>query len=234
MQLKAKGKTKEIYTSNVIIIKYTDTITAMNGLRKDEILGKGYITAFISAVLFEKLNVEGFNTHFESSRNSEHICKWADPLKVEVVVRNYTAGSICKRLDIPEGTKLRKPCVEFYLKDDSLNDPLLTESEIDVLDMLPNDITTDLIKHTALEINQILYDTFDIYGISMYDVKLEFGIDENGQLILIDELSPDNMRLRRINDDGTVSIYDKDLYRQGHSLEEVLNAYKTILDTLWH
>ena len=62
----------------------------------------------------------------------------------------------------------------------------------------------------------------------------EVAIDENGQLILIDELSPDNMRLRRINDDGTVSIYDKDLYRQGHSLEEVMNAYKEVLNTLWH
>ena len=233
MQLKAKGKTKEIYTSNVIIIKYTDTITAMNGLRKDEIPGKGYVTAYISALLFEQLNNLGINTHYRSSRTNEHTCKWAVPLRVEVVVRNYTAGSICKRLNIPEGTKLNKPCIEFYLKDDSLNDPLLTESEIDVLNMLPEGVTTDLIKHTALEINQILYDIFDIYGISMYDVKLEFGMDEDGQLILIDELSPDNMRLRRINDNGSVTIYDKDLYRQGHSLEEVLNAYTEILHTLW-
>jgi len=148
-------------------------------------------------------------------------CKTVEIIPIEVVVRNVAAGSIVRETNIKEGTDFGWPLVEWYLKDDEKNDPLLTEARIWAMGNFP---LRDM-EQTAREVNGIVGKLFDQIGLTLVDFKLEFGYDFDQNLLLADELSPDSMRLWK---DG--KSFDKDLFRKGEG--DIVEAYTYILEEL--
>ena len=205
------GKVKSLYDTNdaqTVLIKYEDKVTAFDGKLVDYPDEKGKICCLISALLFEKLAAAGVKTHFlELPSLNTMLCKKLTIYPVEVICRNIAAGSIVKNTDgLKEGQLLQPPIVEFFLKNDSKGDPLLTEDRVRLMGVNP-----DPLKEQALFINGHLQVLFTLLGIDIVDFKLEFGYDVHGDLYLADEMSPDNMRLWKKN---TKERFDKDLFRK--------------------
>ena len=149
-------------------------------------------------------------------------CKKVNILPLEVIVRNITAGSICRQTTIPEGKLLMTPLVEFHLKDDSKDDPLLTYDRMKLMGYDPEEFIG-----TALQINRQLIKIFFDIGFDLVDFKIEFGDDSEGNLLLADEISPDSCRLWKV---GTQDSFDKDLFRNDKG--DIVEAYKYILSEL--
>ena len=221
------GKVKTLYNTDdpqKVLIKYEDKVTAFDGQMVDYPNEKGKVCCLISALLFERLEKAGIRTHFlELPSLNTMLCKKLTIIPVEVICRNYAAGSIVKNTDgLNEGMPIRPSIVEFFLKNDSKGDPLLTEDRVRMMghDPLP-------LKEQALMINDQLQVLFNLCGIDLVDFKLEFGKDVHGDLFLADELSPDSMRLWKR---GTQERYDKDLFRKDEG--DIVEAYKFILESL--
>lgn len=225
-----EGKAKRVYFTedeNVVWIEYKDSATAFNGEKKAEISGKGRLNNEITSLLFSKLKEKGIQSHFiKKVSETEQLVKRVQIIPLEVIVRNYAAGSFSKRLGVEEGQKLKRSLVEFCLKDDSLGDPLITDDQIDVLDIATAD-EVQLLKEKALEVNQVLTEFFQEIGVRLIDFKLEFGKDLDGTILLADEVSPDTCRLW---DSKTNEKLDKDVFRR--DLGNLTNAYETILGRL--
>ena len=221
-----EGKAKKIYETddaNLCIIEYKNSLTAFNALKKDSIEGKGELNNLISSSLFELLTEKGIPTHFvERVDNIHQIVKKVAIVPIEVVVRNITTGSLCKRLGVEEGKVLPRPLVELYLKDDALGDPLITEDHA-VLFGWSTEEQLLKIKEITLKVNSVLSEYFAGLGIILVDFKLEFGVDAEGRLILADEVSPDTCRFW---DRDTKNRLDKDRFRK--DLGDVLGAYQEI------
>ena len=150
-------------------------------------------------------------------------CKEVDIIPIEVVVRNLAAGSIVRQTTIEEGTKFDWPLVEFFLKDDVKDDPLLTQDRI--IQMGHDMEVVGEMEIMAREVNTLLIDVFNGIGLTLVDFKLEFGHDATGELIVADELSPDGMRLWKEGES-----FDKDLFRKEKG--DMIGAYKYILEQL--
>ena len=226
MSVIVKGKVKTVFTagrSDEVIIHYEDKVTAGNGKKEEYPEGKGTLCCEISTLLFEKLEKVGIKTHYISNLSkNEMLCKKVDIIPLEVIVRNIAAGSIVRQTTIPEGEKFIIPLVEFHLKDDSKDDPLLT---YDRMKLMGYD-QAEFIK-PALDINKILTMIFFKIGLDLIDFKIEFGADKDGKLFLADEISPDSCRLWKT---GTRTSFDKDLFRKDTG--DILEAYKQILNKL--
>ena len=225
-----KGKVKTVYPTddpNTVIIQYEDKVTAGNGEKEDYPEGKGALCCTISAILFQKLEDEGICTHFKRQIHGHRmICEYVNIVPIEVVVRNVAAGGIVRETCVKEGIRFPYPLVEFYLKDDEKNDPLLTPDRLNVMGYTP--ILTDLMASKALKVNDILIDLFNKLDITLVDFKLEFGHEKtSGHLLLADEISPDSMRLWK---KGTRERFDKDLFRKDEG--DIVEAYKYILQKL--
>ena len=149
-------------------------------------------------------------------------CKKVDIIPIEVVVRNVATGSIVRQTTIKEGTEFGWPLVEYYLKDDEKDDPLLTTARINLMGY-GDDLAK--LEQLAREVNVVLKETFDDIGLTLVDFKLEFGYDADKNILLADELSPDGMRLWR---EG--KSFDKDLFRKGEG--DIVEAYRNILNKL--
>ena len=221
------GKVKTLYDTDdaqKVLIKYEDKVTAFDGKMVDYPESKGATCCLISAVLFEKLQEAGIKTHFlELPSLNTMICKKLTIIPVEVICRNIAAGSIVKNTDgLQEGTLIQPTIVEFFLKNDSKGDPLLTEDRVRLMGYDPTPL-----KEQALLINDQLQSLFTLCGIDLVDFKLEFGFDPHGDLYLADELSPDSMRLWS---KGTKERFDKDLFRKDEG--DIVEAYKYILQKL--
>ena len=221
------GKVKTLYDTDdaqKVLIKYEDKVTAFDGKMVDYPESKGATCCLISAVLFEKLQAAGIKTHFlELPSLNTMVCKKLTIIPVEVICRNIAAGSIVKNTDgLQEGTLIQPTIVEFFLKNDSKGDPLLTEDRVRLMGYDPTPL-----KEQALLINDQLQSLFTLCGIDLVDFKLEFGFDPHGDLYLADELSPDSMRLWS---KGTKERFDKDLFRKDEG--DIVEAYKIILSKL--
>ena len=221
------GKVKTLYDTDdaqKVLIKYEDKVTAFDGKMVDYPESKGATCCLISAVLFEKLQEAGIKTHFlELPSLNTMVCKKLTIIPVEVICRNIAAGSIVKNTDgLLEGTLIQPTIVEFFLKNDSKGDPLLTEDRVRLMGYDPTPL-----KEQALLINDQLQSLFTLCGIDLVDFKLEFGFDPHGDLYLADELSPDSMRLWS---KGTKERFDKDLFRKDEG--DIVEAYKIILSKL--
>jgi len=221
-----QGKVKTVFEADnpdEVIIKYEDKVTAGNGRKVDFPEGKGQVCCEISAFLFKLLEDLDIRTHYITMPTSTSMCcRKVKIIPIEVVVRNIAAGSIVRQTTLEEGDIINWPLVEYYLKDDEKDDPLLTVDRIKLMgysDVLP------ALEHQAREINAILKSVFRDIGLTLVDFKLEFGFDSYDNLILADELSPDSMRLWR---DG--KSFDKDLFRKGEG--DIVDAYKYILEEL--
>ena len=222
-----QGKVKTVFEldePDKVLIQYEDKVTAGNGKKEAYVEDKGKICCLISELLFRELEQCGIKTHYISMPTHRAMAvKKVDIIPIEVVVRNIAAGSIVRQTTLEEGTELGTPLVEFYLKDDAKDDPLLTEDRI----ALMGNYNLKLLKQRASEVNCILQDIFDKIDLTLVDFKLEYGYDVNGNLLLADELSPDGMRLWK---KGTSESFDKDLFRKGNG--DILLAYQTILTNL--
>lgn len=221
-----EGKAKQIYTTedpDIYLQKFKDDATAFNGLKKDKISHKGEINNAISSAIFEYLTAKNIPTHFiKKISEDEMLVKKVDIIKVEVVCRNVTAGSLVKKFGFEEGKDLEKPIVEYYLKSDELGDPLFTDEHIYALG-LADKSELDVIRKMALFINDLLIKFFKEKNIRLVDFKLEFGKDKNNNIILADEISPDTCRLW---DMETNKKLDKDRFR--FDLGEVEESYLEI------
>lgn len=225
-----EGKAKRIYSTEdpqIVLIEYKDSATAFNGQKKADITGKGRLNNEITSSLFLKLKEQGIDSHFiKRVSETEQLVKKVSIIPLEVVVRNIAAGSFSKRLGVEEGRPLSAPIVEFYLKNDDLGDPLVTKSHILELKAATAD-EIGILRDKALQINEVLINFFDNLGVNLIDFKLEFGKDQDGQILLADEISPDTCRLW---DQKTNEKLDKDVFRR--DLGSLTEAYETILKRL--
>ena len=223
-----KGKVKTVYETDnpeEIIIQYEDKVTAGNGRKELWREGKGSICCEISRILFKIIEEEGIRTHYITMpTDSSMCCRRVDIIPIEVVVRNITAGSIVRQTTLEEGRIINWPLVEYYLKDDEKDDPLLTEDRI-ILMGYGGEL--DELEYQAREVNSILKGVFRDIGLTLVDFKLEFGFDSKKDLLLADELSPDGMRLWK---KGTKESFDKDLFRKDEG--DIVEAYNDILQRL--
>jgi phosphoribosylaminoimidazole-succinocarboxamide synthase len=227
MEVIVEGKVKTVYTgsdANEVIIEYHDKVTAGNGEKEDYPLGKGSLCCSISSILFEKLSDNGIATHYKSMVGpNKMICRKVDIVPLEVICRNRAAGSIVKQTTLNEGQPFPEPIVEFFLKDDSKQDPLLTPDRVRLMGYDP-----DPFIRMTLDVNDHLRQLFYIIGMDLVDFKVEYGYDAHGDLYLADEISPDSMRLWKT---GTNERFDKDLFRKDEG--DIVPAYRYILDQLW-
>ena len=223
-----KGKVKTVFPTDnpeEVLIQYEDRVTAGNGKKEMWIEHKGSICCEISRLIFLMLEEEGIRTHYITMPTHKAMCcRRVEIIPIEVVVRNIAAGSIVRQTTLEEGEIIDWPLVEFYLKDDAKDDPLLTEDRICLMGY--GDEIDELI-YQAREVNAILKQIFREIGLTLVDFKLEFGYDSNGNLLLADELSPDGMRLWK---EGTHESFDKDLFRKGEG--DIVEAYQYILNNL--
>ncbi|APH07166.1 phosphoribosylaminoimidazolesuccinocarboxamide synthase [Bacillus weihaiensis] len=230
LELLYEGKAKRIYKTNekdVLLVSYKDSATAFNGEKKEEITGKGRLNNEISTLIFEKLSENGIENHFVKRLSStEQLVKKVSIIPLEVVVRNVVAGSLSKRIGINEGTEIKEALVEFYYKDDSLGDPLITEDHIALLEAATKE-EVETLKTIARQVNEVLKGHFAACDVRLIDFKLEFGRTEDGNVILADEVSPDTCRLWDIN---TNEKFDKDVFRR--DIGSLTDAYEVILTRL--
>ncbi len=227
--LRYEGKAKKIWNTEdetLLISEFKDDLTAFNGEKKSSEEGKGALNNKISTELFKLLKEKGISTHFvEMLDDNNMLHKKCDVILLEVIVRNIATGSLSRNLGIEEGKALPFTLVEFDYKNDELGDPKLNDQHCLILELVKNSDELDYIRFMARRINTIMQEFFADKGLTVVDFKLEFGRDVNGNIILIDELSPDNFRFW---DKETGESMDKDRFRKGQgglkvAYEEVLN-----------
>jgi phosphoribosylaminoimidazole-succinocarboxamide synthase len=221
-----EGKAKKIFTTDhpeVVRIAYKNDTTAFNGEKFEKLAGKGRLNNEISSFFFEHLHQQGIRNHFvEKLSATEQLVRRVEIIPLEVVTRNISAGSLCKRTGWEEGEKLPAPLVEFYYKNDDLGDPLLADVHIDMLGLASESELAEL-RQRGLGINDCLQQLLEPCGILLVDCKLEFGRDAEGNLLLADEISPDTCRFWDV---VTQEKLDKDRFRR--DLGGVVEAYGEI------
>ena len=225
-----EGKAKKVFRTedpNVFIVDYKDDATAFNGLKKGSIAGKGVINNRVTNHLMKLLEKAGIPTHLiQEISPRETLVKKVTIVPLEVIVRNISAGSLSKRLGLPEGTKLSKTVLEYCYKDDELGDPMVNEYHIDAMGWASKEEVA-LIANYALKVNDVLSAYLKDLNIELIDFKLEFGKTTDGQIVLADEISPDTCRFW---DTRTGEKLDKDRFRR--DLGGVEDAYQEILKRL--
>ncbi len=224
-----EGKAKIIYSTDEpdkVIMFFKDSATAFDAIKKADVEGKGTINNTLASFFFELLKEKGIPTHYiKKISDREMLTYKVEIIPVEVVVRNLAAGSIVKRLGIPEKTPFNPPLVEFFLKNDELHDPMLCEAHIYTLKLAtPEEVQK--MKELALKINDILKEFMDKHGIILVDFKLEFG-RKDGEIVLADEISPDTCRFW---DKETGEKLDKDRFR--FDLGDLIEGYQKILNKI--
>ncbi|MGI5873617.1 MAG: phosphoribosylaminoimidazolesuccinocarboxamide synthase [Bacillota bacterium] len=225
-----EGKAKKMFLTSdpdVIWVQYKDDATAFDGKKKGTIVGKGHLNNEISSIFFTMLAEQGVKNHFiEKISDTEQLVRKNTILPLEVIVRNVAAGSLAKRLGLPEGTELKKTVLEYCYKCDELGDPMINEYHIAAMGWA----TDEQVKFTAdtsFKVNEILKEYLLKRNIKIIDFKLEYGVDSSGEIMLSDEISPDTCRFW---DTETNEKLDKDRFRR--DLGNVEDAYKEILKRL--
>ena len=223
-----EGKAKKVWETedeHLLISEFKDDLTAFNGEKKSSEEGKGALNNKISTELFKYLEERGIPTHYVDMLDDNNMLhKRAEVILIEVIVRNIATGSLSKNLGIKDKTVLPFTLVEFDYKNDALGDPKLNDQHCLILNLVNNTDELDYIRFMARRINTLLSEFYAQLDIKVVDFKLEFGRDRYGNIILIDELSPDNFRLW---DAKTDEKLDKDRFRQG--LGGLTEAYRQVL-----
>ena len=220
-----RGKAKTVYTTDDpkrLIIFFRNDTSAFDGLKIEQLEDKGKVNNKFNYFIMKKLEEAGIPTQIEELlSDTEILVKKLDIVPVECVVRNVTAGSICKRLGVQEAMDLNPPTFEFFLKNDALHDPMVNDSHIASFHWATEEQVKTM-KEYSFKINEVLKKLFDDAGMILVDYKLEFGLYD-GKIVLGDEFSPDGCRLW---DKETRKKMDKDRFRQG--LGGVIEAYKEV------
>ena len=225
-----EGKAKKIFANKnpkEVIVEFKDDATAFNAAKKSIFEGKGELNCFISETIFKYLINQNIPTHYiNSNSKSSFIAQKLNIIPLEVVVRNTAYGSICKQTNIKPGTVFKEPLIDFYYKNDDLNDPLLTLDRIRLMNIISQDELI-LIKELTNKINLILIEFFSHIQLKLVDFKVEYGRNNNGQIVLADEFSPDNCRLWDLKaNNGKIVSLDKDRFR--NDLGDLIEAYSEI------
>ena len=228
MKLLYEGKAKRIYETDnpdEVICEFKDSLTAFNGEKEDSKSGKGALNCAITTIIFEALEKAKIPTHLiKKIDDTKQLVKKVKIIPIEVVVRNIAAGSLAKRLGLKEGEKLPFTIVEFYYKNDELNDPLINDDHAMILNLVDDKKELELLREYGRKVNEFLTQFFDKAGMILVDFKIEFGKDKDGNIILADEITPDSCRLW---DKKTGKKLDKDLFR--FDLGDIKEAYEEVL-----
>ena len=225
-ELLYEGKAKKLFITEdpqILRVEYKDDATAFNGKKFDRLRDKGRLNNAITVFFFEHLETKDIPSHFvRKISETEQLVRRVKIIPLEVVVRNVAAGSLSKRIGWEEGKELPHPIVEFYYKDDNLGDPLLAKEHIRLLE-LASEAQIEELKKRGLAVNEALKSLMLSKGIRLIDFKLEFGLDQKGEILLADEISPDTCRFWDIE---SGKILDKDRFRR--DLGGVTEAYLEI------
>ncbi|MDR3551593.1 MAG: phosphoribosylaminoimidazolesuccinocarboxamide synthase [Clostridia bacterium] len=225
-----EGKAKKVFKTDdpeLFIVEYKDDATAFNGLKKGTIDQKGVINNRVSNHLMKMLEEKGIKTHLvKQLSDRETLVTRVEIVPIEVIVRNIAAGSLSKRLGLPEGTKMAETVLEYSYKSDELGDPMINDYHIFAM-KLATRAELEQIAAMSMRINQILSDYLRDLNIELIDFKIEFGRTATGEIILADEISPDTCRFW---DSVTHEKLDKDRFRR--DMGHVEDAYKEILKRL--
>ena len=229
-QLLYEGKAKKIFATenpNEIMVYYKDDATAFNAQKRGTVVNKGVLNNKITEIIFNFLKANSIPTHFiKRVSDREQLCKLVQIIPLEIIVRNYFAGSTAKKLNVEEGVKPDNTIYELCYKNDSLGDPLINEHHAVALKLATYSEITNIIQITE-KINELLKKFWDEKDIILIDFKIEFGRDENGQIVLADEISPDTCRFW---EKGTLKKLDKDRFRR--DLGNVEDAYIDIYNRI--
>ncbi len=229
-QMLYEGKAKQVFETenpDEVIVRFKDDATAFNAQKRGQFDRKGEMNNKITTLLFEYLNEKGIPTHFiKKLDDREQLVKKVQIIPLEMVVRNYSAGSMAQRLGVEEGIKSPVTIFDICYKKDELGDPLINDHHAVFLGAATYEELDEMYRLTN-EINQILIDLFDKMNIILVDFKIELGKTSDGKIILADEISPDTCRLW---DKDTMKKLDKDRFRR--DLGEVTEAYVEIYDRL--
>ncbi|MEM9710234.1 MAG: phosphoribosylaminoimidazolesuccinocarboxamide synthase [Pseudomonadota bacterium] len=224
-----EGKAKILYEGpepGTFVQYFKDDATAYNAQKKDVIDGKGVLNNRLSEFFMKGLAEIGVPTHFIKRLNMrEQLIRSVEIIPLEVVVRNIAAGSMTERLGIAEGTALPRPIIEFYLKDDALGDPLVSEEHIAAFGWAGQQDMDDMVA-LALRVNDFLSGCMLGVGIKLVDFKIEIGRIWDGdyqRLVVADEISPDSCRLWDIESGQKL---DKDVFRR--DLGSLSDAYTEV------
>ena len=222
-----EGKAKKVFATNdpeIVIVSYKDDATAFNGVKRGTIVGKGVVNNRMSNYLMEKLEKEGIPTHYVKELNErETAVKKVSIVPLEVIVRNIAAGSLSKRLGLPEGTPMKRTVLEYCYKCDALDDPMVNEYHILAMEYCTEQ-ELKTIADMAQKINAFLVKYFASINVELVDFKLEFGKTSDGKIVLADEISPDTCRFW---DATTHEKLDKDRFRR--DMGGVEDAYKEMM-----
>lgn len=225
-----EGKAKEVLESedpSRIVIRYKDDATAFNGQKHDQIRDKGMLNNRISSLLLAFLEEHGVRTHFvEKLSEREQLCRKVTIIPLEVIVRNRVAGSMARRLGLAEGTALSTTVLELSYKNDELGDPLINDYHAVGIGLTTFEQLEEIYA-AARKVNELLGTLFREAGIELIDFKLEFGVNDAGELLLADEVSPDTCRFWDLE---TGEKMDKDRFRQ--DLGRVIEGYREVLARL--
>ena len=225
-----EGKAKKVFATDdptIVLVDYKDDATAGNGAKKGTIRGKGVVNNRVTNSLMKMLETKGVPTHFVKELSERQtLVKKVQIVPLEVIVRNVAAGSLAKRLGLPEGTKLDSTVLEYCYKDDALRDPMVNEYHIAAIHAATK-AELDTIAAMAFKINDILTEYLKDANMELIDFKLEFGRLPDGSIVLADEISPDTCRFW---DTVTHAHLDKDLFRRDLGGEE--DAYKEVMKRL--
>ncbi len=223
-ELLYEGKAKKVYKTDdedLLIVSYKDDATALDGLKKGTISGKGAINNRMSNHLMQILEKNGVHTHFvEELNDRDTVVKKVSIVPLEVIIRNVSAGHFAQRYGVKEGIIFAEPTIEFSYKNDDLHDPLLNSYHAIALGLATRE-EIEIIKAASFKVNKILSEYFLSLGVRLIDFKLEFGKTKDGQIILADEISPDTCRFW---DAKTGEKLDKDRFRRDMGgVEEAYN-----------
>ena len=225
-----KGKAKSLFTTSnddQLVMHFSDDTSAFDGKKKEALLGKGAVNNQFNAFIMEHLEKNGVETHhIEVLNSNDSLVYKLDMFPIECVIRNRASGSICRRLGTEDGLILENPLFEFFLKDDDLGDPLINDEHI-ISFGWANKEQINSMKNFTYKVNDILKELFINSGLILVDFKVEFGLHENGDIVLADEFTPDGCRLW---DSETLKKMDKDRFRQG--LGDVVESYHQVADRL--
>ena len=225
-----EGKAKKVYATDdpqLVIVDYKDDATALDGLKKVTIVGKGVINNQMTNRLMAKMEKAGIPTHFVKELSErETLVKKVSIVPLEVIIRNISAGHFASRYGVEEGIVFDQPTIEFSYKNDDLHDPLLNEYHALALKLATRE-EIDLIKKYAFGVNEVLKAFWSECGVTLVDFKLEFGKTADGTIVLADEISPDTCRLW---DSKTHEKLDKDRFRR--DMGGVEDAYAEIMKRL--
>lgn len=229
-ELLYEGKAKKVYKTeepDTLIVSYKDDATAFDGRKKGTIVGKGVVNNRMTNHILRLLAAKGVPTHLiEEINDRETVVKKVEIILLEVIVRNYSAGSFAKKMGMAEGVRLSRPTLEFSYKNDDLHDPFINDYYALALNLATEEELAAISRY-AFIVNDVMKEYFDSLGIDLIDFKIEFGRTADGTVILADEISPDTCRLW---DKETHEKLDKDRFRR--DMGNVEDAYQEVFRRL--